>query len=169
MYKIIFIALFVLLTGCQATKNIPTYYIMSDYEHEKGEKVLKKGNNTVTGNSFLRQQGGGIVTCAGFQAYIVHTENYTNERIFAIYGSNVEGYNNSRVLKFVPDLKEYFKNSRRTTCDSSGDFKFNNLVNGEYYIVTQVNWKIGHMIHGGFLMKRIKLKDGELKEVVITK
>ena len=51
-----------------------------------------KGTNSLSGEAFLRQQGGGVVTCAGAVVVLVPVAPYSTERMMARYGSATSGY-----------------------------------------------------------------------------
>lgn len=109
-----------------------------------------------------------MVTCAGQDITLVPATPYSIERLTHLYGSGETGFNNSRNYTFRPDPPEYSNLSRKTVCNSQGNFTFDKIADGEYFIVLSVNWVAGGLYQGGNLMKRIRLNDGSEQSVIIS-
>ena len=58
-------------------------------------------------------------------------------------------------------------NVKKTTCDSQGNFQFNKLEKGKYYLSTTVVWFVGNEKQGGIISKTITVKD-ETNKVMLT-
>lgn len=67
---------------------------------------------------------------------------------------------------------EYVRLTRETVCDSQGNFAFESLPDGEYYLTAQVTWGVPMQYftrtEGGILMQRISVRGGETRQVVLT-
>ena len=172
MKKIFFTLICLGLTACQIPTKLPIHNMQNQFDIKQAETLMKKGKNTIIGNSFLRQRGGQIVTCAGYQVELIPATTYAEERMFYLYTNTENGINNSSAYEFIPDSSEYYKLQRETICDSSGHFKFDNIADGTFFIITRVMWEIprGHFIqqNGGYLLKKVTVKNGETKEIIIT-
>jgi hypothetical protein len=156
------------LVAC-AIPNAPTLEIRSPFDAQAAHALLVDGANTIKGNAFMRQQGGGVVTCAGQIVYLVPATAYAVERFQALYGSVDRGVNASRVnYKFIPDPSEYYNLSRSSRCDSQGNFLFENVANGDFFATTVVSWQAGNSLQGGHLMHRIAVKSGKTISLVMT-
>ena len=152
-----------------ATPNAPTLEIRSPFDAQAAHALLVDGANSIKGNAFMRQQGGGVVTCAGQIVYLVPATAYAAERFQALYGNVDRGANASRVnCKFIPDPSEYYNLSRSTRCDSQGNFLFENVANGEFFATTVISWQVGNSLQGGHLMHRIAVKSGKTISLVMT-
>jgi hypothetical protein len=58
---------------------------------------------------------------------------------------------------------------RNLICDAQGFFKYENLLDGEYYVVTDIQWAANrYVLEGGYLMLRVSVKGAEIKEVVLA-
>jgi len=130
----------------------------------------KEGNNTILGNSFLRQNGGGVVTCAGSTVYLIPKTPYSSEIMSSIYGNTENGYDPVYSIGVsIPNIPaEYSILMKKSICDSQGNFIFNNIGDGEYFINTKVTWVVGQAIQGGDLIQKIKVLHGETKKVILT-
>ena len=54
-------------------------------------------------------------------------------------------------------------------CDPQGHFKFENLADGNFYVMTRVVWEApGHVYQGGEIIQKVSLSGGETKNVVIA-
>lgn len=128
-----------------------------------------KGTNSLSGEAFLRQQGGGVVTCAGAVVVLVPVAPYSTERMMARYGSATSGYVDPILGPTLPAPDAgYAESFRNTRCDAQGKFTFSDLPDGNYYLATQVVWYVGNAEQGGYLMQRVSFQGGEHKQVLLT-
>lgn len=67
-----------------------------------------------------------------------------------------------------PDLPEYHELVLSTTCDGQGNFRFENVADGDFYVVTAITWETAYTYEGGPLMKRVSLQGGETVRVVLA-
>lgn len=165
MRKILLMS-FILLCSCaQKAQQVD---LNTPFDVEQAETLLKNGKNTISGNAFLRKAGGGVVTCAGSEVYLIPATQYAKDRIFILYGDTNSGLSNKQVV-FVPYNAEYRKLEKTTICDSQGNFSFENTADGEFFVVTGVAWMADRYTpQGGSLMKKVNVSGGETKKIVIT-
>ncbi len=136
---------------------------------------LKDGVHSISGSAFLRQKGGGVVTCAGSEVVLTPKTPYADEYIHRFYRDNDSGYKDFLVQYLLGDgievNPEYYKYTKTATCDAQGNFKFSKISNGDYYITTTVIWEAPGLgvssTQGGYLMKRVTV-DNENVNVIIT-
>ena len=162
------------LAGC-ATHPVPTIKIKAEFNAEEAFSALEKGNNQIKGSALLRQRGGGVVTCAGTVVGLVPATPYATERLRSVYGSIEGGFRpfSKGDLKFDPEQSVYHTASIKTRCDSLGFFKFENLKDGEYYVITWISWDVPsgqytNSREGGEIGQRVLINSGEVKEIVLT-
>ena len=156
-----------ILSACVAPKN---YILKSEFDANQAQKQLANGNNTISGEAFLRQSGGGVVTCAGYEVLLVPETPYAQERIGLIYGNTIKGYNPLyNRITFTPDYPEYYLSQKRKVCSSTGHFEFKNVKDGTYFVVATVLWNVPNAgYQGGTFMEKITVKDKENYEVILT-
>lgn len=123
---------------------------------------MVKGSSTLHGQAFMRQRGGGIVTCAGSSVYLApSTPYYWHKKIEAMGSKNyvIEGKSKAVV--------------RETTCDAQGSFTFADLPPGGdlgWDLITIVEWNVAGKVQGGAVLESfIKLKEGAVTEVIVTR
>jgi len=153
-----------MLGGC-AQKQVT---LQTSFDPTEAAYIFTQGNNSVSGQGFLRQKGGVVVNCASFEVALIPITAYASERIQAIYGNTERGYAPYFLTPAVPSHAEYFRHRRTTQCDAQGNFKFEKVPDGDYYVYTSIMWYAGHSREGGGLMQRISTKGGEHKEVLLT-
>lgn len=151
-----------IFAGCATTVHLTT-----PFDAAKAQEALQAGTNKIAGSALIRQQGGGIVTCAGNEVSLIPVTPYATERMQHLYGSDQRGFS-TRAIKFEPDNPEYFAAQKNVACDSLGLFEFDGVADGEYYVVTAIVWVIGYSPQGGRLMQRVSLSSGETKKVVLS-
>lgn len=160
-----------LLSGCVA--NPPREVNLNNkFNPDETKRFLESGKNTVKGSALMRQSGGAVVTCAGNKVSLVPSTVYSNERIFAIYGSIERGVS-SRPVKFIPENDEYNRTGRRVSvCDAQGYFQFDNVADGEFFVTAVVQWNApgayGPTPQGGGLMQRVSVSNSEVKNIVLA-
>lgn len=65
--------------------------------------MLEPGANTIQGNALIRQQGGGVVACPGFEVYLAPATDYVIERMRKICGLDDRGFSADNLLQFQPN------------------------------------------------------------------
>lgn len=160
-----------LATTSACAMNPGTVDLFSSFDPEQVAWFKDKGDNAIEGSALIRQQGGDVVTCAGYDANLVPAGDHATERISKLYGSTKGGYFGQWEMLTRPSLEpaagEYLEYSKQTVCNPQGEFSFSNLPDGDYYVTTQVMWKVGYSNEGGFLAKRVRLEGGETQQVVL--
>ena len=159
-----------LVTGCVTKPPLRVVITTSPLDSVKTLKALEKGTSAIKGSALLRQRGGVVVTCAGMEVGLVPVTAYSVERFTALYGSERGGYRpaNALGIKFEPDNEAVYQSlTRETRCDAQGYFKFDNVAQGDYFVVTSVTWR-ATATQGGWISQRVSLTEAETKEIVLT-
>ena len=133
--------------------------------------INQRGAATISGQAFLRQRGGGVVTCAATNVQLIPAGQFAKERMSQIYGS----VNGGRITvlqgvsqKNVPP--QYLSMVRVAPCDAEGDFSFSRVANGDYYLVAAVTWYAGDAIipEGGSIAKLIQVRGGRSQRFILN-
>jgi hypothetical protein len=125
------------------------------------------GTATVTGRAALRLADGSTKSCAGFNVELLPVAAYSKERIGRTYGNLDAGQIllEQKPPKFTPDVKEYHDLLIKGVCDATGEFRFETVAAGEYFVIAFIIWdaKAGDAATktGGAVMKRIRVSDGQ--------
>jgi len=157
-----------LLQGCAQGLFTTTIQVPSPFEPDEAKYAMTPGPGSIKGSAFIRQQGGGIVTCAGAQVVAVPATRYATDRISALYGNIHKGQYFGGDVKFVPDDPRYLEMRRNTRCDAQGNFQFDGLARGDYFVITNVRWLAGNQQQGGALMQRVTIKDGQPIDIMLV-
>ena len=156
------------LAGC-ATPTPPAP-LQSTFNADEVAFIHEQGTNTIEGNAFLRQRGGGVVTCAGEIVALIPKGTYSTELMVRLYGAaTVPGYRPYYLGRNAPvGPKAFYFASRHTVCDSDGRFKFENVAAGSYFVRCAVKWEV-QSIQGGYLMEPVTFAGSdEVRNVVLT-
>lgn len=159
------------LTACITAPQPTVVQTRMPFDGGQTLAALGKGNNTIKGSALLRQQGGGVVTCAGTEVILHPVTNYSAERISSLYGSYDGGYRPAIAggVVFEPNNEVLYRSAtRRVLCDAQGYFKFDELLDGDFYVVASVVWRVGHAPQGGGILRKVSVKNGEVKEIVLS-
>src|SRR6185295_686938 len=90
--------------GC-ATTQVKTVQLTSRFDEQEMKARLRPGKARISGNAFVRQNGGGVVTCAGSQVSLIPKTDYSAERIRAIYGNEDSGFYSANDMFWKGGLK----------------------------------------------------------------
>lgn len=134
------------------------------------------GEGRIEGSALLRTVGGDVRTCAGLEVTLLPAGEYASERMGGIYQDNFKGFVPVSVaaipLEFSDDDPRYTQTTKTTLCDAQGEFEFDNLPMGDYFVTTSVIWQVpgryGSSSQGGVIMQRVNLPLGETVRVVLT-
>lgn len=175
MIRVYAMAAALLLTACaQPPTTAPTapapILLQTEFNATEARRLMADGVNMVKGSAFMRQRGGGVVTCAGAQVYLIPATEYAKRRMMILYGTAAESGSNSRRadVKFDPDPPEYQTLAKTTRCDAQGAFTFDRVADGEFFVVTQVSWQVAGRLQGGNLMHRVRVTGGQVANLVLS-
>lgn len=139
------------LTGCPAA-TMPVQQSISvstPFSMDEHRVFLRPGAATLKGQAFLRQQGGGVVTCAGKQVALSPATPFYRE-VYRIARSG-----KTPILPPPPAELATQKLSKLGQCDAQGNFVFENVPAGRWIVATDVMWTVGYNPQGGGLMKEV--------------
>ena len=163
MRKIIYllgIALLSLFAGC----GTPAPYVMRNkLDHSTMQQYLQEGNTKVTGQAFLKTRGGDVKYGAGNTVKLYPAVAYIDEysTIPWFQSSNIQGRDSG-----------WYNYIKTTTSDGTGNFEFDRIPPGNYYIETSVTWQVpsssGLSTQGGTVKKRIIVPKEGVVKVVLT-
>lgn len=161
------VVLTIFLTGCATPKAVVSSG--PAFDQEAAKLLLRPGNNSISGSAFLRQQGGGVVTCAGQDVTLIPATAYARRVFVALYGTATEpARNKGSYVKIEPSSDEFGKLVRTTQCDAQGNFSFNKIADGDFFLETKVTWVVAHAINGGAIFRPVHVSGGEEIRVVIS-
>ena len=150
----------VALTGCVAPKK--TVLLSTRFAAQDHTAYMAKGTAKVTGQAFLRQQGGGTVTCAGSRAILLPATPYFLESTSILArgdmvdnAGNTPGPSNAALL-------------RETRCDAQGNFDFENVPAGRYILMSEVTWVIANSRQGGMVKREVDVSDGSSNRFLLS-
>lgn len=141
-------------------------------EFEEGEIswFSDTGNGSIKGVAQFKSKTGEVKYGSQFRIELMPYTSYTEERLTKIYKESEEGsvFIQDGVPRFIPDPHGYHK-TLQTLCDSEGQFEFNQLPEGEYYIIAFMIWdeKVNEqkVLNGGGIMRRVSLSEGQMMRV----
>lgn len=133
--------------------------MLTHYSAEDHVDFTQSGSASTSGQAFLKQAGGGIVTCAGNEVILMPDTPYFKEMISILQSNN------------LPDIKEkgaYAGVSRKQICDAQGNFYFDKLPSKKWILMTSVNWVVSYEQQGDILIEYIDLTKEQSKKAILT-
>jgi len=162
LVEVVLLGLALVYAGCSARKPAresapPFVKMQTKFDYSEHEPYAKPGENGISGQAFLRQEGDGVITCAGSRVLLLPATSYFREMFWhmIIAGSEPEPPETP-----YPSLKSMI---RRTQCDAQGNFSFPEIPDGTWFILTEVNAR-----GGGVLITEVTLSNGRIIQVLLT-
>jgi len=146
--KVAMVVLYLPLTLACGALIYPPTQMQTPFNSAEHRPYLEAGEYSIQGQAFLNQQGGGVVTCAGTEVLLVPATTFFREAV-----------NSANSFK-TPQTTEKIDRSFRTTirssqCDAQGNFSFQKIPKGSWFIITEVFWRAGGSLQGDVLLKEI--------------
>lgn len=161
------------LSGCAivAPTEVPT---TSAFDVDEAHQMMRRGHAIIEGSALIRQNGGGVVTCAGGTVNAIPATRYAQERMLIIYGNDTKAFRQFSLAagqKKPPEAPAtYLAEQRTTVCDAQGFFQFRDLAAGTYYVVTEIRWSTGNRFlpEGGYLMQKVTISETDMTRIVLS-
>lgn len=163
------IVLSVVVIASLATSCVPMRQPPADripFPEAEYAALATKGTATVRAQAFLKTRGGDVKTAAGEEALLNPVTTYSQQWYDVSY---VGG----RDLKEGDPRQQPF--IHRKVADAEGRFTFTDVPAGEYFVIARVVWDapVGYqgalVQQGGWVAKKIAVKDGEQVDVIVTR
>ncbi len=162
-YTVVCAALIVLALGaCRSTVAI-----QSSFDAKPAQAALAPGTNTIKGSAFMRKKTGSIVAAAGEVVYLIPATAYAEERFAKLFPQGK--LNPVRTARSTEQTDpEYARAMRQTKADKSGNFEFDKLKAGTYFVSTRVTWyeRDEKLPSGGAIYDKVEVK-GQNNEVEV--
>lgn len=159
--------LLVVLSGCQTTEQAP----ISTFNPSEAAFARSKGAASVKGQLFLRRNDGVVVYGAGSDVTLIPKVSHTEQAVtvgFAGQKLRNEHSMFAKPLTFDPGLDPFV---RRTKADGQGNFTFEAIPPGSYYVIGKVTWcapsQYGCLPQGGDLLEVLTVSPTEKSATVM--
>ena len=77
------------LFGCMPMTPV---VMQNSFNQAEAEYIFQEGPHMISGQSFMRTNGGDVRTCAGMEVSLVPQTAYSTERMRLIYGNDFSGF-----------------------------------------------------------------------------
>ncbi|MDR2892422.1 MAG: hypothetical protein LBV80_04985 [Deltaproteobacteria bacterium] len=141
------------------------------FDASETQRLMLPGKNTLAGSAMLKTRGGDVKTCAGEYVSLYPYTDYHESIFTQVYGNPNDGYRNVYAPTMDMSLISigFMQYRQRTMCDPQGYFRFENVSDGDFYLVTRVIWEVpSNGMQGGELIQKVTLSGGEVKNTVIA-
>ncbi|MEM8551591.1 MAG: hypothetical protein AAGF45_04370 [Pseudomonadota bacterium] len=161
--RVVLLPIALVLAACQTAFPIQ---LRSDLTRAEVLPYGEKGERIVAGQAFLRQVGGGLVTCAGETVTLVPAVKLVDEAM-KVWRAKDEIYTVNLPYARVRGAVRYVE------CDASGGFVFEELPALSYWVFVNVRWrapKAGYLDdgeEGGLLVERISVRHEDKLRVIV--
>lgn len=144
----------VMISGC-------VYPRMATFNAGEYAPYANPGTGSISGQAFLKTLGGEVRYGAGNEVYMNPVTSYSTEWFQETVMKN-------RTLKPADPRTEQFH--WMVVADGMGNFKFENVADGDYYIVCPITWMVDAFTRTGDVVHAtISVKNGAHVERVILR
>lgn len=156
----------------ERVENAPAVVRFSGkFDEQQARKLMDAGPNTIMGKSFIVSPAVGTVTCQGRSVRMIPVTEYSRLRIVALYGNDSSAFVPAE--QFKTNLQDpendaaYKRVMREANCDAQGNFRFQSVADGEFFLFSGIGWG-QESRKGGFFMQRVAVHGGrtEIVEMV---
>ena len=151
---------FALVTLCCALVAGCVFPRMATFNEAEYAPYAQPGTGSISGQAFLKTRGGEVKYGAGNEIYLNPVTTYSTEWF-------QETVLNNRRLKPADSRTDPFH--WVTSADGQGNFQFENLPAGEYYVACVVAWQVDGWTTGDWVHARVAVREGEHVERVILR
>lgn len=163
MRKALVILTATLLASC-AQQQPRSNLSFNEFPAAEYASLATTGTGSVSGQVFMKTRGGDVKVGAGNEVMLIPVTSHSRT-LFLAYQQNVAPNN-------APDprAKPY---TRRMIAGVDGDFEFNDVPPGDYYLAGSVNWeapgRYAMSQQGGFIMMPVTVENGQNKRIMLTR
>lgn len=154
------------------------YTMTYTFDPQLATQMLDDGKYNISGTAFVRQREGSIITCAGLNVKLYPATPYAKERAYLVYrnidsGFVWDGFGGVPRQPHSQDDRQYLNINKSALCNYNGEFRFKNVKNGEYFIISNIIWTVSKdnqtINNNGSLMLRVTVKDQDVDNVILAK
>jgi hypothetical protein len=114
------------------------------FNEQETKNRLSSGSSSLMGSALIpanKNKFKQVLSCANKPVALIPATLYAQERIKVVYGSAQGGisYKGQQDYTFTPDPDAFRTTVKRTTCSATGNFAFEKLKPGAYYIATSLS------------------------------
>ena len=125
------------------------------------KKLPTEGSSKVKGQVFMKTRGGDVKVGAGNEVMLNPVTSYSLQWYNASYKQG------KPISQKDPRYDKYIFS---TIADAQGNFEFTGIPGGEYFLVGSVTWEAPTLgWQGGYIAKRIKISDGKVYRIILTR
>lgn len=152
--------------GCLVMAGCAPYKLQSTFNQADVDAYLKKGSGTIVGQAFLKTRGGEVRYGAGNEVVLIPATAYVKD----VFKANSEHMNYVDPTTIDSRWDDF---NKVTIADGSGNFEFNDLPAGQYYLQCEITWEVPSAglvpnITGATILQLITLGEGQKQKVILT-
>lgn len=147
------------LAGCVGAPPAQTLDII--YTDAEFSSYVGGGDGAIVGQAFLRQQGGGVVVCAG-EPVVLIPRTASFEKAVELARQGIQP------MPSTAGDERFARVARMATCDAQGNFAFENLPRAKWYIFSRVVWSVADYPQGGDLLGEVDTTEGGEQRILLS-
>jgi hypothetical protein len=157
------------LVGAMACAPTLVQMSLTQADIDAANAQLGPGKSTLKGSALIRQRGGGVVTCAGNEVYLIpSTESVTSEVQRVFHGDKGYVPNGADPIMGGGKIVVPPQPNRKAICNAQGFFTFAGIRAGRWYVMTNIEWTVGDERQGGTMLDVADVAEGQETEVVLS-
>jgi len=163
------------------------------FSEKELEPYKRTGKAAISGQAFLKTQGGDVKLGAGCKVTLSPATQYMKK-----YYANIALLDQAlRLMREVNDPRAYWPEAKakfekakelkllagddageldsrqipyqkQSIADAGGNFEFKGLPPGEYIINCRIEWQVGGVMQGGTIIQTVTIGANESKKIILT-
>ena len=128
------------LTGCRSTAETSApIATTAAFDANEAAFIKKTGTTKISGHAFWRDDNGDTMNAAGEIIRLVPVTAYARQRFAILYRG--QRYVPASQIQQAPADPQYVEYTRATRAESKGEFEFDNVAPGQYFVTAQVRYR----------------------------
>lgn len=148
--------------GCAMTRS--PVVLSKTFDVQAAAFIHREGRARISGQAFVRLNSGKLLRAVGTDIVLIPRTDYADERIAALYGDSKQlgwGVN-------VPEADPlYVQHMRKTIASSGGSFSFDDVADGEYYVVAMIHIPYAYASIERPIYERVTVQNGKNVRIVM--
>ncbi len=149
------------IVGCSTTVKIEAAADPQSYRN-----CQANGTASIAGETFAKNKAGDVKTGAGSRVHLDRATSYSAAAFKALRAAgDLHAQTEAETFVFDPVMLSC---RRSVTADSTGHFKFEQVIPGPYFLSAYIRWQVRGGWTGGWQIQLVRVKDGGQLEGVVV-
>lgn len=139
------------------------------FDDSSASYVLQPGDNSISGRAYLTSRSGYVRNCGYDSVHLIPVTPYSTQWMSQLFPGPAQEYAPDAEVGKMPRDEAFMRYQRIAACDGFGNFRFDHVADGKYFVFATVSWLSRWQRNGGGLMAQVEVMHASQQNVVLTK